>query len=784
MRDKERGVVWEESIILLPDTVHFVFLSATIPNAKQYAEWVCQLHSSPCHVVYTEYRPTPLQHYIFPDGGNGIFLVVDEKRRFREDNFEKAMAFLQDGGSMGGGGGGGKKKKGGFKQGMADIFSIVKMIMERSLQPVIVFSFSKKDCESHALQMSKLDFNTSEEKSLVREVFENATDVLSDDDKQLPQVSKVLPMLERGIGIHHGGLLPILKEVIEILFQEGLIKALFATETFAMGLNMPARTVVFSSAKKFDGKDTRYITSGEYIQMSGRAGRRGIDDRGIVILCVTTKMEPQVPKDLIQGEANPLNSAFRLTYHMVLNLLRVEDVNPEFMLERSFYQYQNTSSIPFLMNKLQLSEAEHSAIQIPNEDSARTYFNLRQQLTKLQKVITSYIHKPRYILSFLQPGRLMNVHHNEDNWGWGVVVNFQKKGKQGGSAEPLYVVEGLFNCATPILPNVPPKPCPPGGKGEYQIVPLMLHLVTGVSAVRLYLPKNLVPLENRESVGKSLKEVEKRFPDGVPLLDPVEDMKIKEADFEETVRKIEVLEQRLFKHPLHDDPKLEGLYELCEKKNTLAIKCKDTKQELRDARTVLQLDELKCRKRVLRRLGYCNSADVIETKGRVACEISTGQELALAELIFNGTFNDLEPPVIAAVLSCFVFEENVKEAPQLTLESLKAPYRQVTEVARRIAVVENECKLDTDVDEYVDKFKWELMQVVHAWASGAKFYDICKMTPVFEGSIIRVMRRLEELLRQMILAAKAIGNNELEKKFSEASTAIKRDIVFAASLYL
>lgn len=312
----------------------------------------------------------------------------------------------------------------------------------------------------------------------------------------------------------------------------------------------------------------------------------------------------------------------------------------------------------------------------------------------------------------------------------------------------------------------------------------MLHLVTDISAVRLYLPKNLVPLENRESVGKSLREVEKRFPDGVPLLDPVEDMKIKDQEFEDIVRRIETLEHRLYKHPVHEEENITEVQELCDKKNQLAIKCKDTKQELRDARTVLQLDELKCRKRVLRRLGYCSASDVIETKGRVACEISTGQELALAELIFNGAFNDLTPPVIAALLSCFVFDENVKEAAELTDENLKAPFRQVQEVARKIAQVENECKLDTDVDEYVDKFKWELMSVVHAWANGAKFYDICKMTPVFEGSIIRVMRRLEELLRQMILAAKAIGNNELERKFGEASTAIKRDIVFAASLYL
>ena len=258
MRDKERGVVWEETIILLPDNVHYVFLSATIPNARQFAEWIAHLHKQPCHVVYTDFRPTPLQHYIFPAGGDGIHLVVDEHGQFREDNFTTAMAVLQNAGDAGKGDQRGKK--GGVKGGTegSNIFKIVKMIMERSFAPVIVFSFSKKECEAYALQMAKLDFNTPEEKKLVDEVFSNAMMVLSEEDRSLPQVENVLPLLKRGIGIHHGGLLPILKETIEILFGEGLLKALFATETFAMGLNMPARTVLFTSTQKFDGKDFRF----------------------------------------------------------------------------------------------------------------------------------------------------------------------------------------------------------------------------------------------------------------------------------------------------------------------------------------------------------------------------------------------------------------------------------------------------------------------------------------------------------------------------------------------
>ena len=269
MRDSERGVVWEESIILLPHRVRFVFLSATIPNASQFADWICEIHHQPCHVVYTNFRPVPLQHYIFPQGGEGLHLVVDEKGKFREANFQKAMATLQSGSTEAAAAdamlasGNGKKRKrnsaGNGKKGgqFNDLHRIVKLIMERNLNPVIVFSFSKKDCERFALALNREDYTDEIEKDLISQVYSNAIESLSEDDQKLPQVQALLPLLKRGIGVHHGGLLPILKEIVEILFAESLIKCLFATETFSIGINMPAKTVVFTNTRKWDGKDFR-----------------------------------------------------------------------------------------------------------------------------------------------------------------------------------------------------------------------------------------------------------------------------------------------------------------------------------------------------------------------------------------------------------------------------------------------------------------------------------------------------------------------------------------------
>jgi ATP-dependent RNA helicase DOB1 len=155
------------------------------------------------------------------------------------------------------------------------------MIMMKNLNPVIVFAFSKRECESLAMQMAKIDMNTEEEAAMVENIFNNAMNNLNEDDRNLPQIGHILPLLKRGIGVHHGGLLPILKEVIEILFQEGLIKALFATETFSIGLNMPAKTVVFTSVRKFDGKDFRNLSGGVGHRFRSLIARLALTDRNI-----------------------------------------------------------------------------------------------------------------------------------------------------------------------------------------------------------------------------------------------------------------------------------------------------------------------------------------------------------------------------------------------------------------------------------------------------------------------------------------------------------------------
>lgn len=806
MRDRERGVVWEESIVMSPKNARFVFLSATVPNAKEFADWVAKVHQQPCHIVYTDYRPTPLQHYIFPSGSEGLYLVVDEKGKFREDSFQKALNALIPAAD-----GDRKKENAKWQKGLvlgkaaeeSDIFKMVKMIIQRQYDPVILFSFSKRECEFLAMQMAKMDLNGDIEKDNIEKIFWCAMDMLSDDDKKLPQVSNMLPLLKRGIGVHHSGLLPILKEVIEILFQEGLIKCLFATETFSIGLNMPAKTVVFTNVRKFDGDKFRWITSGEYIQMSGRAGRRGIDDRGVCILMVDEKMEPSTAKNMVKGAADSLNSAFHLSYNMILNQMRCEDGDPENLLRNSFFQFQADRAIPDLEKQMKTLEEERESIVIDEEDSLKDYYNLLEQHRSLNKEVHDIVISPRHCLPYLQPGRLVSLQCTsseedlvpifiEDQLTWGLIINFERiKGVSEDDAnikpeDASYKVDILTRCVVTKdkLGKKSVEIVPLKERGEPIVVSIPISQVNAISSLRLYIPKDLLPLEARENTLKKVMETLSRFSEkGLPLLDPEEDMKIQSSSYKKASRRIEALERLFERHEIAKSPLIKQKLKVFQRKQELTAKIKSIKKTLRSSTTLAFKDELKARKRVLRRLGYATSDNVVDLKGKVACEISSADELTLTELMFNGVFKDIKVEEMISLLSCFVWREKINDAAK-PREELDLLYAQLQDTARRVAQLQLECKVQIDVETFVKSFRPDIMEVVYAWAKGSKFYEIMEITQVFEGSLIRSIRRLEEVLQQLIEAAKSIGEIELEAKFEEAVSKIKRDIVFAASLYL
>lgn len=893
MRDKERGVVWEESIVLLPDTVKYVFLSATIPNAREFSEWVCKVHNIPCHIVYTDFRPTPLEHYIYPSGGEGIFLIVDRTSAFKEENFLKAISIANEKGAevaqartaarkaseMAGGDGSQAK----LAQN-TDVFKIIKMIVDRNYDPVIVFAFNKGECESFANALHKVDLCDENEKDMIDAIYWNAMDALSESDKKLPQVASMPNLLRRGLGVHHSGLLPILKEVIEILFQEGLIKVLFATETMSVGLNMPARTCVFASPRKFDGHGFRWITSGEYTQMSGRAGRRGKDDRGLVVLMVDEKMDAPTAKDMLRGRSDPLDSAFHVSYATLLNLMRVEGAEPEDMIMNSFAQFQSMRRVPQLEAKVALLEKKRDEIEIDNEEQVNEYVKLRDGLDALTTERRAITNLPTHSVPFLQPGRLVRVCvdapgsslfsssdtealtrmtvdaddveemledddvrnplsfdetmlrksvEDGNDSVWGVIVHFEKVGSKKHSK---YLVDVLVKCAeklklsdddrttlklndpafsllnsserhsllqceeNPVVDELPAV--------EFRVVRVPLEQLDCMSSIRVYLPKDLHPLEARVRCGASVREVLKRFEERskeqqneekeekvvIPMLDAEKDMKVTDKNYAKTVQKIQVLSKMMKNHGFKSSGNaVERLRKHVEKRR-LEYLVRHAKKEVTAASGMIKADVLKRMRRVLRRLGYVSEDGVVTQKGRCACELAGADELVATELIFNGTFKALPLHMLVATVSCLVWKEktggkggkdgNGKKQGMNVSEEVFSAHSNVKDAARKVFKQQLECKLKIDVEDSIERLRWDLMEVMLAWCKGNTFSEIMKMTEAFEGSIVRAIRRIEELMRQLASACKVIGESDLEKKFLDACELVKRDIVFTPSLFV
>ena len=417
VNDLERGVVWEEVIIMLPEHVTLILLSATVPNTFEFASWVGRTKKKNIYVISTPKRPVPLEHYLWAD--KAMYKIVDADKQFLDPGWKEANAALsgrdksrptvgvdsianQRGGASGGGARGqiqrggpqrGSQQRGGAQQrgrgqaprSMGNIartgrgggrttaaqdkniwVHLVQHLKKQMLLPACIFVFSKKRCEENADALSKLDFCTASEKSAIHMIVDRSIARLRPEDRTLPQIRRVQELLARGIAVHHGGLLPIVKELVEILFAKTLVKVLFATETFAMGLNLPTRTVVFSGFRKHDGRAFRDLLPGEYTQMAGRAGRRGLDPVGSVIIVAAGSDEaPPVAtlKQMILGSPTKLRSQFRLTYNMILNLLRVEALKIEEMIKRSFSENATQALLPEQEKEVKLSEADLAKIK-------------------------------------------------------------------------------------------------------------------------------------------------------------------------------------------------------------------------------------------------------------------------------------------------------------------------------------------------------------------------------------------------------------------------------------
>ena len=335
MNDEQRGTVWEESIIYCPTNVQIIALSATVANSQQLTDWINTVHSK-TELVYTDFRPVPLRYYYYDSSKpNDILplLTPDGKLNKKIKPESKAKYF-------------GRRGKMPQRQVAKDVVSV---LHKKNMLPAIYFTFSRKKCDEQMEKCAGLCLTTPEEQKEIRQIVD---DYLAENPYLYN--NKHLEYVLCGVASHHAGLLPGWKVLVEKLFQKGLIKVVFATETLAAGINMPARSTVISAVSKRTDSGHRMLTPSEFLQMSGRAGRRGMDEIGYVTIIGTAFQSPEEVAELVTSEANPLESRFSPTYSMVVNLLQrfTLDEAKELIL-KSFGYYSSTTRLTPLMKQQQ-----------------------------------------------------------------------------------------------------------------------------------------------------------------------------------------------------------------------------------------------------------------------------------------------------------------------------------------------------------------------------------------------------------------------------------------------
>ena len=412
LADRFRGAVWEEVIIHLPQQVRLVSLSATVSNAEEFGDWLDTVRGD-TEVIVSEIRPVPLEQHVlvrddllplFDDrAGIATALVNQELMRIRSstgsnyDNNREAQSYRSN---RHAGRQAQRPPRGGRRAVRSanvhriermDRPDVVRLLEQANLLPAIFFIFSRVGCDAAVQQVrrSGVRLTSTEERAEIRAIVEDRTRTLQDEDLGVLGYWDWLENLERGVAAHHAGLLPAFKEVVEELYKRKLVKVVFATETLALGINMPARTVVLEKMEKFNGEARVAITSGEYTQLTGRAGRRGIDVEGHAVVQWTEGMDPQAVAALASRRTYPLNSSFRPTYNMAVNLIdlfgkqRAREV-----LESSFAQFQADRAVVGLARQVRDAEDSlegYKAAMACDHGDFLDYASIRRELSDLEK---------------------------------------------------------------------------------------------------------------------------------------------------------------------------------------------------------------------------------------------------------------------------------------------------------------------------------------------------------------------------------------------------------------
>ena len=394
INDRDRGHVWEEIMILLPPEVKMIMLSATLDHPEYFAEWLGELKQRPINLISTEYRIVPLTHTLWY--GQDFHVLMDSKNTYNDKVYKEWLAWRLDKekahdkfqqkvkDARAGGQEGpiqGKTRPTTFLHQMNEL---IVALDNKKLLPALFFVLSRKDCEKY-VQKVESTLITSSEAAEVVHIWNFHLRNHKESLEKLPQYHMLRSLVEKGLAYHHSGLVPMLKEIIEILFSKGFIKVLFATETFAVGINMPTKTAVFVGVKKYDdqSQDMRVLTTAEYLQMAGRAGRRGLDTMGTVIyLPDRNPIEPYEMRAMMCGGKAEVTSRMEFDYDFILKSIHSGNRTWLDILEKSYWRRQRQVKVDDVKNEQQRLNTRLQQIQLNSDD-----LNIIQQRVDLEEQI-------------------------------------------------------------------------------------------------------------------------------------------------------------------------------------------------------------------------------------------------------------------------------------------------------------------------------------------------------------------------------------------------------------
>jgi len=780
LADRFRGPVWEEVILGLAASVQVVALSATVSNAEEFGDWLAEVRGSMA-VVVSERRPVPLfQHVMAGDRVYDLFAgtaptareyagpqLVDvnpELIRLAKDDRRGRDDARRPRGRSGKGkrtAGYGTGQYGGaaherWSAGTSLVPRRSAMVAEldrQGLLPAIVFVFSRQGCDAAVghLMADRIRLTTAAERDALARIAADHTAGLTDDDLVALRYDRWLGAFTRGVAAHHAGLLPVFKEAVEVAFAAGLVKVVFATETLALGINMPARTVVIEKLVKYNGEAHADVTPGEYTQLTGRAGRRGIDVEGHAVVCWANGLDPRAVAGLASRRTYPLRSAFRPTYNMAVNLVAtVGRGRARSVLEQSFAQFQADRGVVAASRTIQRHEAEIAALLAAaacDRGDFASYAGLRQRVREVEADAARARRTDRRaeavtVLLGLKPGDIINVPHGRHE-GWAAVVDPGLRGRSGPEPTVMTDQRQLKKLTGDDFPTPP--------------------LVVG----KVRVPKHFDAHDaaHRRNLAAAfltrLKQVD---------LPATRHRDLADVD---AVAEIEALRIELRAHPCHGCPDREEHARVAEQamrleRETEAIRRRDGERSNSIARAFDRI----CG--VLEALGYLGGerGDELTPQGRTLTRIYGELDLVTAECVRGGVFDDLTVPQLAAVLSTLVFESRAADGRRLSRmpdRPSEAAQSRLRQVWREVGLVERDHRVERGPEPDIG-----FAEAAYAWASGESLGEVVENHHLTAGDFVRWVRQVIDAAAQL---TDAVGSGPLRDTCRGVVSAMRRGVI-------